>query len=337
METANSHRAKANRSFKGDDLQIGSVKLKDERGIGIKIYTIVLLVVDILLLFAKMFVAYVEAAYRLVVPQEMKDVSGEVVLVTGTGHGIGRELALQYASLGSIVVCVDINEKLNEETVNEIKSIGGKAHAFVCDVSKSDKINELAEQVRNEVGEVSILVNNAGIMPCHTMLTHEEAEIKKIFDINVFAHFWLIKAFLPSMINRNHGHIVALSSMAGVIGVPNLVPYCASKFAVRGLMEALHEELREDARGLNIKFTTIFPYMVDTGLCKKPKIRFPSLMAMEKPDQVANHIITAMRRDIPEISIPNSLININNVCRTMPVKIALHLKDFLDSGVEACD
>lgn len=54
------------------------------------------------------------------------------------------------------------------------------------------------------------------------------------------------------MINRNHGHIVALSSMAGVVGLPNLVPYCASKFAVRGFMEALHEELREDARGLEV-------------------------------------------------------------------------------------
>lgn len=75
------------------------------------------------------------------------------------------------------------------------------------------------------------------------------------------------------MMEKNRGHVVGISSMAGVVGLPNLVPYCASKFAVRGLMEALAEELREDARNSQIKFTSIFPFMVDTGLCKKPKIK----------------------------------------------------------------
>jgi short-subunit dehydrogenase len=84
----------------------------------------------------------------------------------------------------------------------------------------------------------------------------------------------MLEAFLPSMIENNHGHVVALSSMAGVMGLRNLVPYCASKYAVRGLMEALNEELREDARQIEVKFTTIFPFIVDTGLCKKPHTRY---------------------------------------------------------------
>jgi short-subunit dehydrogenase len=84
----------------------------------------------------------------------------------------------------------------------------------------------------------------------------------------------MLEAFLPSMIQKNNGHVVALSSMAGVMGLRNLVPYCGSKFAVRGLMEALNEELREDARQMEVKFTTIFPFIVDTGLCKKPHTRY---------------------------------------------------------------
>ena len=84
----------------------------------------------------------------------------------------------------------------------------------------------------------------------------------------------MLEAFLPTMIQRNHGHVVALSSMAGVMGIPNLVPYCGSKYAVRGLMEALSEELREDARQIDVQFTSIFPFIVDTGLCKKPRTRY---------------------------------------------------------------
>ncbi|XP_008479784.2 ras suppressor protein 1, partial [Diaphorina citri] len=83
----------------------------------------------------------------------------------------------------------------------------------------------------------------------------------------------ILETFLPDMMEKNRGHIVGISSMAGIVGLPNLVPYCASKFAVRGLMEALAEELREDARNSKIKFTSIFPFMVDTGLCKNPKIK----------------------------------------------------------------
>jgi short-subunit dehydrogenase len=76
------------------------------------------------------------------------------------------------------------------------------------------------------------------------------------------------------MIQNNHGHVVGVSSVAGLMGLPNLVPYCGSKFAVRGLMEAISEELRQDARQIDVKFTTICPYVVETGLCKKPRTRY---------------------------------------------------------------
>ncbi|XP_055705032.1 short-chain dehydrogenase/reductase family 16C member 6-like [Phlebotomus papatasi] len=183
-----------------------------------------------------------EGIYLLFKPPEEKSVVGETVLITGTDHGIGREMALQYSALGATVVCWDINEEGNKETVKEICSRKGKAHAFVCDVSKREEIIEVAKKVKAEVGTVTILVNNAGIMPCHPFLQHTDAEIRKIFDINILAHFWMMQAFLPDMIAKRHGHIVLLSSMAGIVGLQNLVPYCGSKFAVRGLTEAIKDE-----------------------------------------------------------------------------------------------
>lgn len=105
------------------------------------------------------------------------------------------------------------------------------------------------------------------------------------------------------MRKNNHGHIVALSSCAGLIAFRNLIPYCASKFAVHGLMEALIEEVRY-APNSKIKFTIIYPYMVDTGLCKKPRIRFQALMPLLTPKYVAEYIVDAQRRDVLETTVP---------------------------------
>lgn len=117
------------------------------------------------------------------------------------------------------------------------------------DVTNREKVLETANKVLTEVGDVTVLVNNAGIMPQHEMLKHTEKEIRMVFEINTVAHCWMYQAFLPRMLEKNRGHIVALSSIAGVLGFKNLVPYCGSKFAVRGMMEALHEECRLYSNG----------------------------------------------------------------------------------------
>lgn len=88
------------------------------------------------------------------------------------------------------------------------------------------------------MGDVTILVNNAGIMPQHELLKHSEKEIRMIFEINVLAHYWMFEAFLPRMIEKNNGHLVALSSMAGVVGLANLVK--ASKLFVRRVIIYYH-------------------------------------------------------------------------------------------------
>lgn len=116
------------------------------------------------------------------------------------------------------------------------------------------------------------------------------------------------------MKENRKGHIVALSSIAGLVGLPNLVPYCASKFAVRGIMESLAEELRRE-KYEDIKLTTICPYMVDTGLCKKPYMRFKNIMALLSPSDVAVKIMKAQRTDEFEITIPKYLKTVNDISR----------------------
>ncbi|GBP38695.1 hypothetical protein EVAR_22343_1 [Eumeta japonica] len=102
----------------------------DEQGIAMKVYGGVVMAVDVLMLLIRMSVTCVYSLYLLIVPPEQRDVSGDVVLITGTGHGMGREMALRFARLGAVLVCVDINSKANQETVDMIKQDNGKAHRY---------------------------------------------------------------------------------------------------------------------------------------------------------------------------------------------------------------
>lgn len=307
----------------------------DVNSMGVRLYNLIILLVDIIVVNIKWILYTIESVYHVFSPPPEVDVRGEIVLITGAAHGIGKELALQYARRGAIVVCWDINEKGNIETCDEIKAQGGKAHHYVCDVTKRQEILDVAEKVKKEVGIVSILVNNAGIMPCHPLLQHTEKEITTMYQINVLAHFWMIQAFLPDMIEKNRGHIVALSSCAGLFGLKNLVPYCGTKFAVRGYMQALQEELRADSRNPNVKFTTIYPYMVDTGLCKRPHARFEHLLKLVKPEEAAASIIEAQRRGIEEASVPRRYYYLEKYGRLFPRKAMVLVTDLLDTGVHS--
>ncbi|XP_055841815.1 short-chain dehydrogenase/reductase family 16C member 6 [Episyrphus balteatus] len=297
-------------------------------------YGTILLILDIIIINLKFWFYTFEHIYLSFYQKEEKDVRGEIVLITGTAHGIGRDTALEYASKGATIVCWDINERGNNETVKEIKAMGGKAFSYVCNVSKREDIVQVAEKVKKEVGFVSILVNNAGIMPCHPLLDHNENEIRLMYDINVLAHFWMIQEFLPEMIKQKRGHIIALSSCAGLIGLKNLVPYCGTKFAVRGVMNSFYEELRRMDLHKQIKLTTIYPYMVDTGLCKKPHFRFKS-MKLVKPQEVAKTIVSAQRRGIMELSIPQHYLYLEKFINIFPRKACEVVSDFLDTGVES--
>ncbi|XP_073958427.1 uncharacterized protein [Choristoneura fumiferana] len=278
------------------------------------IVEIITLILDLIWLAIKVQVENIRCIYKVFVPNEPKDIRGEIVLITGAGHGLGREMALRFGKLGAVVVSVDIKREGNEETVKIIKNNGGKAYSYGCDVTDRTAVFNLEEKVKKEVGEVSILVNNAGIMPSQPILLWTEEKVRSTVEINFIGHIWMIQAFLPSMKARNHGHIVAISSMTGHVGLRNLVPYCGTKFAIRGVMESLQTELYQESNGNSqIKFTTICPYMLNTGLCKKPRIRFQDKMKMVEPGDAADQIVDAVRRDVLEISIPGNMHYTNRI------------------------
>ncbi|XP_070171763.1 short-chain dehydrogenase/reductase family 16C member 6 [Polyergus mexicanus] len=288
------------------------------------------LFLDLSLLSAKISLAMIIATFRMIVPRSMKRLLGETVLITGAGHGIGRELAIQLSSMGCIIICWDNDVDNNRSTMREVSKNGGEVYGFVVDVSQRLEVRETVRLMRKiGVPDVTILINNAAVLYHKSYLSFDPDDVEKTFNVNVLSHFWTIEAFLPMMLQKNSGHIVAISSMCGMYGVSQKVAYCSSKFAVRGLMEALHEEVRLDERKSNIRFTTIYPFYVDTGLAKDPKYRFPYIFSVVTPEYAAREIIKAIQRNYTEYSIPRCLLSLNAINRIVPGSVTRLILDFL--------
>ncbi|XP_014486254.1 PREDICTED: short-chain dehydrogenase/reductase family 16C member 6-like [Dinoponera quadriceps] len=288
------------------------------------------LFVELPLLSVKISLAMIIATFRMIVPRSMKRLLGETVLITGAGHGVGRELAIQLSSLGCIVVCWDVDVENNRSTMRAVSKNGGEVYGFVVDVSKRLEVRETVRLMRKlDVPDVTILINNAAVLYHNPFLSCDADDVEKTFNVNVFSNFWTIEAFLPTMLQRGSGHIVAMSSMCGIYGVSHKVAYCSSKFAVRGLMEALHEEIRLNERKPNIHFTTIYPFYIDTGLARDPKYRFPYIFGAVTAEYAAREVIKAIRRNYTEHTIPRCLLSLNAINRIVPENVMRLILDFL--------
>ncbi|KAF7993613.1 hypothetical protein HCN44_010208 [Aphidius gifuensis] len=257
-------------------------------------------VIGFLLLSA---VTIIKSIFKFFVPKkyQMKCVSGEIALVTGGGGGLGRLLSLRLANLGAIVVVWDINKDGIDETVKLVQSAGGTCYGYVCNLCNREDVYKKAALLKEQIGKVSILVNNAGVVSGKKFMDTPDDLIIKTMDVNIMSHFWTVKAFLPGMMEDNKGHIVSIASLAGHVGIPKLVDYCASKFAAVGFDEALRMELEAD--GYNINTTVICPYFIrSTGMFEDVQSRF---MPTLSPNEVADRVISAMRCDEKFAILPN--------------------------------
>jgi len=244
-----------------------------------------------------------------------KSVHGEVALITGGGSGIGRLLALRMAKSGAKVALLDINEAGAKSVAGEIQASGGEAVAVKCDVTKHEAVREAVAEARAALGEITILVNNAGVVSGKPLLETSDRAIELTFAVNVIAHYWTLKECLPSMIARNHGHVVTLASAAGWCGVPRQCDYAASKWAANGLAESLRMELRRDGV-TGVKTTCVCPYFIDTGMFDGVRGSWMPLLPILKPDYVVDRMMTAIRRDTAVLNLP-MIVNLTPLMRSV--------------------
>lgn len=186
----------------------------------------------------------------------------KVAIVTGSGSGMGRAIAVEFAKNGATVVVADIDLDAADETVRQVSDRTGRAAAICMDVTSRAEAMKMCEFAIQQFGKIDILVNNAGSRCIKSFLDHTEDDWHRMIDINLTGHFLCAQAAVPHFLKSGKGKIINLASIAAHTGRPDRIAYCAAKAGVIGLTKALAMDLR----GQNICVTAISPGSIATPM-----------------------------------------------------------------------
>jgi 3-oxoacyl-[acyl-carrier protein] reductase len=166
-----------------------------------------------------------------------------VCVVTGGGQGIGAEVARRFAEEGGKVAVVDINKENADQVVKEIVHKGGKAISVACDISDFKSVEEMANTVRNQLGPITVLVNNAGVTRPAMIHKMEEDQFDKVIDVHLKGAWNCVRHTVQDMIDQKYGKIINVTSAAGLMGTLGQVNYASAKMGLVGMIKALATEL----------------------------------------------------------------------------------------------
>ena len=226
--------------------------------------------------------------------------------ITGAASGIGRSFALALAKEGMNLFITDIDIENLEKVKKEVEEIGANVYSGKCDVSKFNDFENIAEEFYTKLGDLDLLINNAGMGIGGSLLELELEDWKEVLDVNLWSVIHSLKVFAPRMIKRASGHIVNVASGAGVIGTPfEPLPYITSKFAVVGLSEALFGRLHN----LGINVSVIIPTYVRTNIFYTGKIRYPKKLLEDVGEQKLEELRKSVVDEVmKKASSPNLVV-----------------------------
>ncbi|HEY8547331.1 MAG TPA: SDR family oxidoreductase [Acidimicrobiales bacterium] len=262
----------------------------------------------------------------------MTALAGSTVLVTGAARGLGRQLSLQASRRGARVVAWDLDGPGLDALAGEL---GDRlASASVVDVTDRTSIAAGVEAIPGGADAVDVVVNNAGVVSGARLVDLRPDQIERTFAVNVLALYWVTKAFLPSMLRRDRGHVVTLASAAGLVGVARQTDYSASKHAAVGFMESLRAELRRDRA--RVRTTTVCPFYIDTGMFEGARTKVPWLLPILHEPDVAAKILQAVERDRAMLRLP-PVVGTLAIGRILPTPLFDRLMDLLGVNMSMDD
>ncbi|MBX7195603.1 MAG: SDR family oxidoreductase, partial [Sandaracinaceae bacterium] len=228
----------------------------------------------------------------------MKTLSGKVVAITGAASGMGRTLALECARRGADLAIVDVDLSGLERTANDAKAarLGARVLSQRLDVADRDALYAWAATVAKELGGADVLVNNAGVSLSASVATMSDADLHWLMDINFWGVVNGTRAFLPQLLEKPEAHVVNLSSVFGLIGVPTQSAYCAAKFAVRGFTESLRLELADT----RVRVSCVHPGGIKTEIARRGRHYEDAAGQPTSADEVARSFEAAARTTAEE-------------------------------------
>ncbi len=224
----------------------------------------------------------------------MRSFEDRVVVVTGAGSGIGRAVARRFAEEGARLALLDREPAGIAALADDVRRRGGRALAETCDVADPEQVAATFRTLREKLGAIDVLVNNAGITHRSRFVDTDPSVYRRVMDVNLFGCLHCTQAALPSLLERK-GLVIVLSSIAGVAALPGRSGYCASKHALHGLFETLRCELR----GSGVQVMLVCPGFTATAIEKhalgpdgRPSERPQSRVGREAtPEAVAEAIV----------------------------------------------
>ncbi len=259
----------------------------------------------------------------------MRYLNGKIAVVTGAGSGIGRAVAGELAREGCHLAIVDVNEAGLAGTLEGLQGLPVNVTTHLVDVANRDAVEKLAEDVVGKHGAAHVLVNNAGVAVAERAESIPYEDFEWLMGINFWGVVYGCTAFIPHMRAAGEGHIVNVSSVFGLIGVPTQAAYNASKFAVRGYTEALDQELADSP----IRVSCVCPGGIRTAIVRNARVPDDSgtmpdkeklagtfdKLARTSAEEAGTTIVRGILRDKKRILIGPDARMINWIVRLMPV------------------
>ena len=237
----------------------------------------------------------------------------KVVLITGGSRGLGLVLARQLCAEGALVTLLARDPDELARARKELMRLGGDVLTISCDLLEREQIDDAVQKVADHFGGLDVIINNAGIIEVGPLEHMQREDFERAMNLHFWAPFNLIMKAIPHLRRRGGGRIVNIASIGGKMAVPHLAPYCASKFALVGLSDALRAELARD----RIHVTTVTPGLMGTGSEGNARFKGDHLaeytwfslstalpFASIKAERAAARIISACRRGLPSLTIP---------------------------------
>ena len=229
------------------------------------------------------------------------DLNGQRVLVTGASSGIGAGLAEEFARRGAVVGICARRENRLAQTLERCQTHSPDSRMWTCDLADLDAVDELGATVMRELGGVDILVNNAGIPKRRHVTKLDAKTVTDVMTINYLSPVRLTLALLPGMLERSHGRIVNVSSIAAVLSSPGEAAYDGSKAALSAFSEAMAIDLWETG----VKVLVVYPGVIDTELFTLPD-NDPLIPGVEAVpvSELTNAVMDALDNELPQVFVP---------------------------------